>query len=95
MKISTEHPMYYSLMYVLMFPYGDQGCELGCHKSRNQKSERCSAMQFYRHRLMIHGGDTFNTCHRMGRLFQQYVVDMYVKIKGEQLNFLRHNQKTL
>ena len=44
---------------------------------------------------MIHGGDTFNTLHRMGRLFQQYIVNMYVKIEGEQFNFLRHNQKTL
>ena len=35
MRISTEHPMYDPLMYVLMFPYGDKGWELGCHKSGN------------------------------------------------------------
>ena len=32
MKISTEHTMYDPLMYILMFPYGDKGWELGCHK---------------------------------------------------------------
>ena len=52
-------------------------------------------MQFYRYRLMVHGGNTFNTLHRMGRLFQQYIVDMYVKIEGQRLTFLRHNQRTL
>ena len=35
MIINTEHPMYDPLMYVLMFPYGDKGWELGCHTSRN------------------------------------------------------------
>ena len=35
MKISTQHLMYDPLMYVLMFPYGDKGWELGCHKSGN------------------------------------------------------------
>ena len=43
---------------------------------------------------MIHGG-TFNGIHRMGRLPQQYIVDMYVKIEGEQLRYLRNNQKAL
>ena len=95
MKISTEHPMYDPLMYVLMFPYGDKGWELGKHKSQNHQNEKCSVMQFYRYRLMVHGGGTFNTLHRMGRLFQQYIVDMYVKIEGQRLTFLRHNQRTL
>ena len=29
MKISTEHPIYDPLMYVLMFPYGDKDGSLG------------------------------------------------------------------
>ena len=41
---------------------------------------------------MTHGDGSFNTIHRMGRLFQQYIVDMYVKIEGEQLSYLRQNQ---
>ena len=88
MKISTEHPMYDPLMYVLMFPYGDKGWELGCHTSKNHQSKKCSAMQFYRYRLMVHGGETFNIIHRLGRLFQQYIVDMYLKIEAERLYFL-------
>ena len=40
---------------------------------------------------MTHG-DSFNSIHRMGRLFQQYIVDMYAKIEGECLSYLRQNQ---
>ena len=87
--------MYDPLIYVLMFPYGDKGWELGCHKSGTHHNEKCSAMQFYRYRLMICGGDTFNPLHRMGRLFQQFIIDMYVKIEGERLNFLWYNQSTI
>ena len=52
-------------------------------------------MQFYRYRVMVCGGETFNIIHRLGRLFQQYIVDMYLKIEAERLYFLRNNQKTL
>ena len=45
--------------------------------------------------IQAHGAGAFNTLHRMGRLFQQYIVDMYVKIEGQRLSFLRHNQRTL
>ena len=43
---------------------------------------------------MTHG-DSFNSIHRMGRLFQQYIVDMYAKIEGECLSYLRQNQSQL
>ena len=52
-------------------------------------------MQFYRYRLMIHSGETVNIIHRMGRLLHQYIVDMYVKIKGERLSFLQKKQKII
>ena len=93
MKICTEHPMYDPLMYVLIFPHGDKGWEFGKHTSKNKVKSvvLCSS----RYRLMVQSGETFNILHRMGRLFQQYIVDMYVKIEGERLSFLRHNQRKL
>ena len=51
--------------------------------------------QYYKHRLMICGGEMFNTIHRMGRLFQQYVVDIYSKIEEGRLNFIRGNQSKI
>lgn len=34
-----------------------------------------------------------NPLHRGGRLFQQYVVDNYVKIESQKLRWLRSNQE--
>ena len=95
MNIDTGHPMYDPLMYVLMFPYGDMGWQTGSHKLINRKKDSCTALQYYKYRLMPQSGDTFNTIHRMGRLFQQYVVDMYAKIELDRLKYIRYNQSHL
>ena len=91
MNIKATQPMYDPLMYVLMFPFGDLGWERD-YKSGNKKY---TAMQYFKYRLMIQGGNTFNTIHRMGRLFQQYVVDNYAKIEDGRLQFIRGNQSKL
>ena len=79
MRIKTSHPMYDPLMYVLMLPHGDKGWEIN-YTTGNKKY---TAMQYYKYRLMIHAGNVFNPIHRMGRLFQQYIVDMYAKIQEQ------------
>ena len=91
MNIKTIHPMYDPLMYVLIFPFGDKGWEA----DYTTGSKKYTARQYYKYRLMIHGGDTFNTIHRMGRLFQQYVVDIYAKIEEGRLKFIQANQSKL
>ncbi len=39
--------------------------------------------------------DDFNTLHLSGRLFQQYLADMWCKIEKEKLLFVRLNQTKL
>ena len=95
MTIGTEHPMYDPLMYVLMFSYGDKGYELDSYTSTTRRNKNCTAMQYYRYTLIPCTGDTFNTIHRMDRLFQQYIVDMYAKIEGARLEYIRYHQKEL
>ena len=95
MNINVKHPVYDPLMYVLIFPYGDRGWEFGMYKSANRKNEQCSPMQYYKYRIMPQAGETFNVIHRMGRLFQQYIVDMYAKIELERLNYIRNHQTHL
>ena len=95
MKIDTIHPMYDPLMYVLMFPFGDKGFSIDAHPLTRKPSECCSAMQYYKYRLMPQSGESFNTTHRMDRLFQQYVVDKYAKIESSRLQYLRFNQGQL
>ena len=63
--------------------------------SQKIPSECFSAMQYYKYRLMPWSGETFNSIHRMERLFQQYVVDMYAKIEFSRLQFLRFSQSQL
>ena len=74
-----------------MFPFGDKGWEQD-YKTGNKK---CTAREYYKYRLMICGSNTFNTIHRIERLFQQYVVDVYVKIEDARLKFIRGNQSKL
>ena len=75
--------MYDPLLHVLMFPYGDKGWELK------------TCLQYYSYRLMVRSANTFNIIHRMGRLFQQYIVDMYSKIEAARLAYIRYNQSKL
>ncbi|XP_008182252.1 uncharacterized protein LOC103309183 [Acyrthosiphon pisum] len=74
--------------------------------SENELEQRCaifpgeemntnvSSMNFYAYRLMIRQ-DVDNHLLRYRRLFQQYCVDMYVKVETERLNFIRFNQSKL
>ena len=50
-------------------------------------------LQFYAYRLAVRPG--FSLLHTGGKLFQQYVVDAYVKTEGSRLQFLRYNQSSL
>ena len=86
MTIDYKNPMYDLLLYVLMFPFGDKGWEL---------QSTCTCLQYYGYRLMVRSGGTFNIIHRMGRLFQQYIVDMYSKIEAARLLYIRYNQTKL
>ncbi|CAF4768133.1 unnamed protein product, partial [Rotaria sp. Silwood2] len=50
-------------------------------------------LQFYSYRLAIR--QTFSAIHYAEKLFQQYIVDAYVKTEQNRLAFHRQNQKTL
>lgn len=51
-------------------------------------------MNFYSYRFMIRPQES-NYILRCGKLFHQYVVDMYAKIESERLAYLRFNQARL
>jgi hypothetical protein len=84
------------MCYPILFPRGD----LGWHNSMQHVEERRTAtrtrltmQQFYGHRLAVRDG--FSPIHRSGKLFQQYLVDAYVKTEGCRLYFIRNNQGQL
>lgn len=69
--------MYDPLHYVLLFPRGDTGWQIGINLQWSQL--KMSPLLFYARRLMVREG--FSTNMLGGRLLQQYVVDIYAKIE--------------
>ena len=49
--------------------------------------------QFYNYRIAIRS--EFSALHLSSRLFQQFLVDAYVKVEGQRLDFIRRNQAQL
>lgn len=79
--------MYDPMQYVLLFPYATLGYGIKLWKG----ILRLTMLKFYRFHLMIRSS-SFNNIHRNGRLFQQYVVDMWAKIQQDDLDYLYWKQ---
>ena len=96
--ISILHPHCDPMTYPILFPCGDQGWypeidKTDQPKTRTRKRNRVSMLQFYSYRLAVR--KTFSAIHYGCKLFQQYIVDAYVKTEQNRLAFHRQNQKVL
>ena len=88
------------LVYPLLFPNGEQGwtekipitISLDSGTARKSNSP-ISRLQFYSHRLAIRDG--FSILHASEKLFQQFIVDAYVRVEGSYLKWVRDNQAEL
>lgn len=90
-RINELHGSYDPLQYVLLFPHGDYGFQLGMERTNGK---RLSSTDYYRYRLMEREGES-NYIQKSGRLYQQYIVDQYAKIEINNLNYYRNNQTQL
>ena len=84
------------MTYPILFPRGDLGWSSGLlheESKRTRTRKTITHLQFYSHRLAIR--NQFSPIHRAGKLFQQYIVDAYVKTESNRLNFVRQNQTQL
>nr|XP_042905134.1 uncharacterized protein LOC122270722 [Parasteatoda tepidariorum] len=82
------------LAYTLLFPHGDPGWHINIsHTVTNNQRNKTTMRQYAAYRLSIR--ETFSLLHRSQKLYLQWVVDMYVRIEGTRLNFIRHNQSNL
>ncbi|XP_074291864.1 uncharacterized protein LOC141618681 [Silene latifolia] len=61
-------------------------------KKHTKADKRISCREYYAYKFQIRPG---NLLIRGGRLFQQFIVDMYLKIENTRLNFLRLNQEAI
>ena len=63
-------------------------------KHKTKTYTRLTAGQFYAHRVMVRNR-TQSIPHRGGLLFQQYLVDVYCRVEGQRLFYLRSHQEDL
>ena len=97
-RISDLHPMYMSLQYPLLFPYGEYSYDekIPYFVTENSKIKReCMTMrEFYAYQLQTRPTEGM-TIIKSGRLLNQYIVDAYTATEQERLRFIRLNQKKL
>lgn len=94
-RVSVLEPSLDPMAYPLLFPMGDSGWhpdmthEPGTSLQRN----RLTMLQYASYRLSTREG--FSLLHRSQKLFLQWVVDIYVRIEGTRLSFIRSHQSQL
>ena len=84
------------MIYPLLFPRGDPGWHCGLthvEQYSTVKRNRVTMLQFYTYRLAIR--KDFNPIHHSKKLFQQYLVDAYVKVESQRLDYIWRNQQQL
>jgi hypothetical protein len=77
----------------------DDPVVISAHRNELKK---VSIMDFYSFRLMLRPDPDYSlpkshfvSIHSFGKLFHQYIVDMYAKMEQQRLNFVRFNQESL
>nr|XP_027196773.1 uncharacterized protein LOC113791226 [Dermatophagoides pteronyssinus] len=92
-RITILDPNLDALTYPLLFPSGEQGWGVDLQRQGGNRRTRMSQMEYYKHRLSVRA--EFNPILHAGKLTQQYIVDSYVKMEANRLNYLRTNQPKL
>jgi len=96
MRLPDYHRMADPLTYPMLFPRGDSGWgkdDIPLARTTTTK-KNVTALRYLTHRIQIRGGDQdYHLQH--GRLTQEWIVNSYVKIEADRLNFLKNNQKTI
>lgn len=108
-NLSILSPNCDPMVYPLLFPHGDQGWQIGLQKSGNtdadlnensdnydndeRKRKTVSMLEFYSYRLQER--NSFNPLLHAGKLTQQFIVDAFLKVEGQRIQWNRMNQKKL
>lgn len=85
------------MVYPLIFPYGEPGWQPGwkCNKYTGAKecAKRTNITKLQYVASLTAVRNEFNPRTRAGRLSQQWLVDSYLQIEANNLNYIRYNQK--
>ncbi|XP_036144291.1 uncharacterized protein LOC118646109 [Monomorium pharaonis] len=80
-------------VYPIFYPYGTQGWHRNLMRIHTRNPRRVSRSAYVKYRMAIRV--EFNPFIRGRRLFQQWVVDNYVKIEKDRIDYCKENQKQL
>jgi hypothetical protein len=99
MQISECHPAYLPLHYVLLFPRGELGWEpemrlWDVSRSQFMETDRLTQMYYYSYRLFQRDCE-YSTILRGGKLFQEFIVDVWASTEQNRLGYIRHHQDNL
>ncbi|CAN6968293.1 unnamed protein product, partial [Brassica oleracea var. botrytis] len=96
--LRDDHPLYISLQYPLLFPYGEYGFhpEIPLHlETRTSRTRQfLTIREFYAAQIQTRLNQGM-TLIKSGRLLHQYIVDIYTAIEEDQLRWVRNNQDVL
>ena len=87
--IDENHYMYDPTAYPLMLPFGDDGYSI----DHVYDKRKLTALEFYRYHIQVR--DNLNTLLKSKRLYQEWLCDMWSKIEGSRLKFIKNNQDQL
>lgn len=90
-QVNTMDPNVEPWIYPLYYPYGNQGWHRDLRHQNSDK--RISRSEYVKYRMAIR--DNFNVFIMGRQLFQQRVVDNYIKIGKDRINYCKDNQKRL
>ena len=106
-SVSSMNPHVEPMVYPLFYPHGSQGCHKNIAKISNrtfvidnddpqgeQSNRRVTRGSYVKYRIDIRS-DTFNAFLLGRRLLQQWIVDSYIKIERDRIEYIRRNQKQL
>lgn len=97
-RISDLHPLFMSLQYPLLFPYGDSGYHekipYATTEGSKIKRKYMTMREYYAYQIQTRLTEGM-TIIKSGRLLHQYIVDAYTATEQERLRFIRLNQKKL
>ena len=89
--VSTMDPNVEPWLYPLYYPYGTPGWH--DEMTKVDSNRRVTRLNYVRYRIAIR--DDFNPIILGRRLFQQYLVDCYVKIERDRINYCKYHQTEL
>ena len=92
-KIGDGSPMYECLQYPFLFIHGEDGHHYNLQMSPLKES-RLSTTGYVAYRIQHRQGE-FSLLLRSGRLFQQYLVDMWAAADQNRLSYLRYHQSDI